>query len=143
NAGFRTYFGWKSGGFNTDRMSLLFTTVDVVLISVGVRLTGELNSELWLIYYVLIISESMFATPRQTNTLIASIVIGYLAATWGFRTNSDYWVTVGTRLFLLVIVGMFARRMSANRESRNLEVMSLREQVAASDERARIAREIH
>src|SRR5205085_10219851 len=63
--------------------------------------------------------------------------------TWGFRTNSDYWVTVGTRLFLLVIVGMFARRMSANRESRNLEVMRLRAQVAASDARARIAREIH
>src|SRR2546425_703963 len=71
NAGLRTYFGWRSGGFNTDRMSWIFTTVDVILISVGVRLTGELNSELWLIYYVLIISESMFATPRQSNALIA------------------------------------------------------------------------
>ncbi len=143
NAGLRTYFGWRSGGFNTDRMSWLFTTVDVVLISVGVKLTGELNSELWLIYYVLIISESMFATPRQTNALISGIVAGYLAATWRFHTSPDYPVTVGTRLFFLIIVGMFARRMSANREHKNQEVMRLHEQVAASDERARIAREIH
>jgi len=142
NAAVRTYFGWKGGG-STGKLGWLFTTIDVGLISVGVSLTGRLRSELWCVYFVLFVAESLYAAPGQTNLLIGLIVCGYFAATWTERYDPDYVYVVATRLFFLLIVGAFARRLSGNREIRNREVLRLSEHVAASEERARIAREIH
>jgi signal transduction histidine kinase len=142
NAAIRTYVGWKRGG-STGTMGWLFTTIDVGLISVGVSLTGGLRSELWCVYFVLFVAESLYAAPGQTNLLIGLIVGGYFAATWAERYDPDYVYLVAIRLFFLMIVGAFARRLSGNREARNVEVLRLSEYVAASEERAHIAREIH
>src|ERR1041384_3584792 len=64
NAAIRTYVGWKRGG-STGTMGWLFTTIDVGLISVGVSLTGGLRSELWCVYFVLFVAESLYAAPGQ------------------------------------------------------------------------------
>jgi signal transduction histidine kinase len=138
----RTYFGWRSGGSNGP-LGWVFTTVDMGLISVAVRVTFDINSELWLFYFVLLIAESMFATGPQTVVLMAMVTVGYLAGTWPAHVRPEYPLIVGTRLFFLGIGVLFARRMTFNREIRSQELFRLREQVAASDERARIAREIH
>src|SRR5258708_34780354 len=61
NGVLRTYCAWRSGGTN-GRIGFLFTTVDVILVSVAVLVTRDIQSELWLFYFVLLIAESMFAT---------------------------------------------------------------------------------
>lgn len=142
NAVLRTYFGWRSGGSNGP-IGWVFTTIDIGLISVGVSATFDLNSELWLFYFVLLIAETMFATRQQAALLLAMVGVGYIAGTWPARSDPQYPFILGTRLFFLGIGVLFARRMSFNRDVKNQELVRLREQVAASEERARIAREIH
>ncbi len=142
NGGLRTYSGWKRGG-NQGPIAWTFTVVDIALLSVGIYLTGGIRSELGAVYLVLLISESLYTSPRQTGILIGLMAVGYLAATWSSHTEPGYWAAVITRVFFLLMLGMLARRISGNREQRARELMRLREQVAETDERARIAREIH
>lgn len=142
NGGARTYFGWRQGGFN-DRRGWIFTLADVALISIAVRVTGGLQSDIWLLYFVLVISEGLFSSSSQTSILCASMVAGYAAGTWADRSDAGYWPAVITRMFFLVTVASFGLRLSGDRERRNRELARLHEQVAASEERARIAREIH
>lgn len=142
NGAARTYSAWLQGGSNGP-IGWLFTSVDILLISLGVALTGGIRSDLWLVYFVLMISEALYAPPLQTTALIGGMIAAYLAATWPAHRDPDYFVIAGTRLFFLVLVGAFARRISMTHERRNQELARLNEQVAASEERARIAREIH
>src|SRR5258708_23161439 len=113
NAGLRTYFAWRSGGSN-GRIGLVFTTVDVILVSVAVRVTLGIRSELWLLYFVLLIAESMFATGPETAFLMTIVSIGYLAGTWPANVDLEYPLIFFTRLFFLGIGGLFARRMTYN-----------------------------
>lgn len=142
NGALRTYSAWRSGGYNDER-GWIFSIIDVILISIGVRVTGGIQSDLWLLYFVLLISETLYAPPWQAKLLIGGVAIGYLAATWQAYPAAVDLLGLAARLFFLTLVGNFARRLSADRERRNREVAILSEQVAASEERARIAREIH
>jgi signal transduction histidine kinase len=142
NGAARTYLGWKSGGFNEQR-GWVFTLVDLALIAAAIWITGGLESELWLAYFVLLISESLFSPAGQTLFLLVCMVAGYAAATWSEHLQPDYFVTFVTRMFFLGVVGSFGRQLSEYRVRRNHEIALLHEQVAASEERARIAREVH
>lgn len=142
NGAARSYRGYRYGG-NNGFYGWAFTLVDLVLISAAVRITNGLYSELWLAYYVLLVSEALTSTKVQTSVLNACIVAGYVAATFYMRDAPNYWITVGTRMFFVVVVGSFGLRLSTDRERRQRELARLNEQVAASEERARIAREVH
>jgi signal transduction histidine kinase len=142
NGGLRTYCGWRRGGYNDER-GWVFTIVDVALISLAVRVSGGLQSDLWLLYFVILISETLFAPPPQTRLLSVLIAVGYLCGTWPEQVTPLYLLSLGVRVFFLYLVGSFGRRLSEDRERRNQEMGLLREQVAASEERARIAREVH
>jgi signal transduction histidine kinase len=142
NGAARSYRGYRVGG-NDGLYGWAFTIVDLVLISAAVRITNGIYSELWLAYYVLLVSEALYSTSLQTSVLNACIVAGYVAATLYMRDAPNYWITVGTRMFFVVVVGSFGLRLSTDRERRQRELARLNEQVAASEERARIAREVH
>jgi signal transduction histidine kinase len=142
NGAIRSYVGWRRGG-NTGAAGWAFTLVDVILISVAVSITNGIYSELWLAYYVLLVSEAMYSTSIQTTALNLCIIAGYVGGTWYMHNAPDYLITVVTRMFFVVVVGSFGLRLSTDRERRQKELARLSEQIAASDERARIAREVH
>lgn len=142
NGAARSWVGFKRGG-NSGLSGWAFTLMDVTLISIAVYITNGIYSELWLAYYVVLVSEALYSTTTQTSLLNICIVAGYIAATWTMRDYPNYVLTVTTRMFFVVTVGSFGLRISTDREKRNREVIALREQAATSDERARIAREVH
>jgi signal transduction histidine kinase len=142
NAAFRTYFGWVHGG-NQGIRGWVFTVADLAIISVGVHVTGGLESHIWPVYFLLLIAESLFSTSLQVTILNLLIVSFYVAATWADRHAPGYAAVVATRMFFVVMVGSFGLRVSSDRERRNRELAHLQEEVAASEERARIAREVH
>jgi two-component system NarL family sensor kinase len=113
------------------------------LISVAVRVTGGLESDLWLLYFVLAISEGLFSSSPQTTLLSALMVGGYALGVWPDMSETGFWAAAITRMFFLVTVSSFGLRLSTDRVRRSNELARLKEQVAASDERGRIAREIH
>ena len=143
NGAARSYAGWRHGGKNTRALSRAFTLVDLALISTAVHITNGIYSELWLAYYVLLVAEAFYSTTVQTTALNVCIVAGYVAATWYMRDAPNYAITIITRMFFVTVVGSFGLRLSMDRERRQREVARLNEQVAASEERARIARDVH
>jgi signal transduction histidine kinase len=143
NGAARTWSAWTLGGANDDRRSWIFNLVDIALISAAVSVTGGIESELWLLYMVLFISEALYATAMQTRLMLAILCCSYLAVTLPAQWSAAYALTYASRLFFLILVAHFARRLAHNREERNRELAALQEQIAASEERARIAREVH
>lgn len=155
NVGLRSWFGYRAANqkektcVERDALSWTFTLADIGIISLAIASTRGLQSDLWLLYFITMISESLYASPRQTR-LIALIVAGAYALSafpvqWFIRPVSslEFYSVFAARLFFLISIGAFARRISFNTSVRDGELAFLREQQATGEERARIAREIH
>jgi signal transduction histidine kinase len=121
----------------------LFNVVAVAFISLGIYATGKIESELWLVYFVFIISETLGVDRRLIPAIVTVVGLSYLAATWPGVLTAAYAERLLTRLFFLVIVSAIARAIGANETARSQELATLREQIAIGEERTRIAREIH
>ncbi len=146
----RTYTAHHRGGKIYGFWSTFFNGAEIVLITAAVAITGGIQSDLWMLYFVVMIFESLYATRRNKLFLDFYITLAYLAATLPrqyYTAYSDptqvYLRLLLSRLFFLIMVSALARRISANAEARNRELLLLREQIAGSEERARIAREVH
>ncbi len=148
NGGLRSWIGYQQGGdFGSIRRSLYlaswaFTMVDILLVGIAVRVTGGLASELWLLYFVVVLSESLYAPPAQVRIIALLVSLSYVFAA-AAPFSLAHTVPLASRLFMLTVVGAYARRISYTAEEKNREVLLLREQVSASEERSRISREIH
>jgi signal transduction histidine kinase len=155
NGAARSYMGYRLGGdYGIIRRTYLylswaFTIIDIALIALGIAFSKGIESDLWLLYFIVIISESLYATTLQSRIISMLIAVAYISATlpWQLQTAHqrplDYATTVAARLFFVILVGRYGRRISHNMEERNRELTLLREQVAVGEERARIAREVH
>jgi signal transduction histidine kinase len=143
NAALRTYCAWRRHGFNEGSRGWAFNIVDITLISAGVRITGGHESDLWLLFFVLLVSEALYATSRDILVLLALLVAAYIAGAWPGLSSVAAWGSVTARLGFLGVAGAMARQISVAREQRNGDLLRLQEEVSAREERARIAREVH
>ncbi|SRR5579884_151435 len=151
DGGGRTYLAYRRGGNLTDSWAWFFTYLDIALISASIGVTGGIESDLWLLYFVVMTFESLFATPQAKHRIDVTIIAAYLLAALPYQLVSPppaiptlvFVRIMASRLFFLVVVGALGRRISANAAARNQELLLLREQMATGEERARIAREIH
>ena len=127
--------------------SWAFTVADIALVGAAVHFTGGPTSELWLLYFVVVLSESLYAPPAQVRVVSILVGLSYLLAVWppleASAERTSFWTIAVSRIFILSIVGAYARRISYSAEEKGKETLLLREQVAAGEERVRIAREIH
>lgn len=147
----RSYLAYRNGGRLSTRLAWLYTYLDIALVAAAVCITRGLESDLWLLYFVVMIFESLYATPLQKRWLDCVIILAYLLATLPYQNATippplpwpEYWRVLVVRLFFLILVSALARRISANVNARNREIALLHEQKALADDRARIAREIH
>ena len=128
----------------------VFNYVDIVLVSAAVAATHGIDSDLWLIYFALTTFAALYATRLSKFPMDLTVGILYMVATAPHQMQAVtalpaivYVQILVTRLFFLSLVSGLARRLSADAEDRNREVLRLREQMASSEERARIAREVH
>ncbi len=131
-------------------LSARFNYAEIVLITVGIAISGGVHSDLWLLYFVTMTFESLYASRRKKRLLDLRMTLFYFAATlprqWTAACADPpamYARLFATHLFFLVVVSALARRISSDNEERARELLGLREQKAQSDERARIAREVH
>jgi signal transduction histidine kinase len=146
----RSVLAYRLGHTLTGAWSAFFNGLDIVLISASIGITGGVRSDLWLLYFVVLIFESLYAPPRTKYLLDVTIALLYLAVTLTARASAAdpeslgvYVRLVGTRIFFLVLVTGLAWRISVEAQTRDRELMRLREQIAVGEERARIAREVH
>lgn len=118
---------------------------DSVALALAVRLTGGIESDLWLLYYVQLIVGAMDPRQRTMEFMAPLVVASYITATVpeSARWNADVWQVIGTRLFLLFLTAMLTRHIVQARNRLSQELSHLSEQLALAQERNRIAREIH
>jgi signal transduction histidine kinase len=146
----RTVIAYRHDGHLSTYWSWFYTYLDIVLITIAVAITGGIQSDLWLLYFVLMIFESLYVTALIKRLMDLNVTAAYLLATLPQQLHAAsalpadvYGRIFATRLFFLITVSALGRRLSANAEARNRELLLLREQMAVAEERARIAREVH
>jgi signal transduction histidine kinase len=127
---------------------VLFDALSIAFIAVGVRATGGITSDLWLVYFIFIIAETLAASARGFLITDAAAIVSYIVATWRpeFReagVPQAYVEAMVTRIFFLVLVASIARTIAREEQARQADVGALREALSVSEERRRLARDLH
>ena len=146
----RTVLALQSGGTLPHHLSWMFTICELCLIAGAIGITGGVVSDLWLLYFVVIIFESLYATPEEKRLLNVIVIGTYFVAAGAVQVLTAHRIPIAdfgrilvVRALMLILVGSLGRRISANATERNREIARLREEIAVGEERARIAREVH
>lgn len=139
---YRTRVALKRPNAHVLRFLPLF---DALVLALMIRSTGGVDSELWLFYYFLLVASAMDPRPRTIELMAPLVVLSYVGATAPDLLHRDWKVleVIGTRLFFLFLTGMLTRQIALARNRLSEELGRLSEQLSLSQERNRIAREIH
>lgn len=118
---------------------------DCVVMALAIRFTGGVHSDLWLFYYFQLIAGAMDPRPRTIELIVPLVIASYIAATAPYPMHWDTAVAdiIGTRLFFLFLTALMTRQIVRARSRLSDEMGRLSEQLSLSQERNRIAREIH
>lgn len=121
----------------------LWLSIDLMLITGVVRLTGGMNSEAALVYVWPLASSAIQRLPYRTLAAGAAIAVLYTAATWPDALTHDHLAALGTRLLVVLLATSQGIIYSLAEASRVEENAKLREKVALADYRDRLAQEMH
>ncbi|UCC67966.1 MAG: sensor histidine kinase [Armatimonadota bacterium] len=127
----------------SKQLSYLWLTIDLLLITATVRLTGGLDSEAALLYVWPLATSSIQRLPRRTLVAGLSSGVLYVAATWVDRADPNYVSAMAARLLILVLATSQAVVYALAESARIEETARLRERLALADYRDRLAGEMH
>jgi len=122
---------------------LVFDGLSILFIALGVYLTGGIRSDLWLVYFIFVIAETLAASARGFLITDGVAISSYVVATWPRQLTQDYSEMLVTRIFFLVLVASIARTMASEERTRHEDLAALREDLSISEERRRLARDLH
>ncbi|MFB3879792.1 MAG: sensor histidine kinase [Armatimonadota bacterium] len=127
----------------SNAWSDLWLSIDLLIISAAVRLTGGINSEAALAYFWPITIAATQRLPRRVAAVTAACGLLYVIATWHTRTDPKYPPSLIFRLVLLALLGVLAYYYALTERAKVEEMARLREQLALADYRSRLSREMH
>ncbi|MCC2672813.1 MAG: Sensor histidine kinase [Armatimonadetes bacterium] len=122
---------------------VVFDGLSILFIAMGVNLTGRVHSDLWLVYLIFVIAETLAASARGFLITDGVAVISYVVATWPKQLTQDYSEMLVTRIFFMVLVASIARTIAFDERTRQEDLAVLREDLSISEERRRLSRDIH
>lgn len=138
---FRYLTGIRHGHERWHR--LVFDGFSILLIALGVNFTGGIKSDLWLVYFIFIIAETLAASARGVLLTDTFAIGSYVLATWPRTVDQQYAEVLVTRIFFLVVVASIARTLAREERIRQQDLGALREALSVSEERRRLARDLH
>ncbi|MFN3690200.1 MAG: sensor histidine kinase [Fimbriimonadales bacterium] len=136
----RTWVGLKDPRV-MYRMTLPLVAFDLALITLAVHFTGGFESQVWLLYFALLVSESAVMSTRGLILTLALTALGYGWASAPLPI--DHWNDFGYRIASLSLVCWLVHQVYRSHAEYRTELAELREQYELAQERARIAREFH
>ena len=122
----------------------IFTLGDLLLVAAGLRLTGGLESALWIVLFVVVVAETILAPAGEARLIYGGAALALILGTWSpSHAHLPYLFDIATRLFFLVVVSMITQRLRENAAAKEAENANLRAELAAASERSRLSRDIH
>lgn len=121
----------------------LFDFLIIFFIALGVNLTGGIRSDLWLLLFIFLIAETIATGDRGIVPTDVLALSSYVVAIWPRVPNQAWAEMLATRLFFLILVASIARTLAREERRRQEDLGALREALLVSDERRRLARELH
>jgi signal transduction histidine kinase len=125
----------------------IFAAVDFGCIVMGLRFTGALYSPLWVVTFVVVAGETILEDRlvAALTRLVACIalLLGTLPTPFETREWFGYALEMFVRMGLIIAVSSVMRRLRVQAEIAQTEVAALRSDLALSDQRAALSREIH
>lgn len=125
----------------------VFAAVDFACIVMGLRFTGALYSPLWVVTFVVVAGETILEDRlvAALTRLVACIalLLGTLPTPIETREWFGYALEMFVRMGLIIAVSSVMRRLRVQAEIAQNEVAALRSDLALSDQRAALSREIH
>jgi signal transduction histidine kinase len=136
----RTWVGLKDPRV-MYRLTLPLVMFDLLLITLVTRLTGGLESQLWLLYFALLTSEAAVMPTRLLLVALGLTAVGYGWASAPLAP--DQWNDFGFRIAAVSLVSWLIHQVYRSHVEYRMELAELREQYDLAQERERIAREFH
>ena len=127
----------------SEQWEYAWLTVDLGLISLAVALTGGINSEAAIWYFWPLATSSIQRRPRRTLGIGLAIAALYVYSVLAGPHDRDAAEKLVTRVLLLLVVSGLAAYYALVEISRVNEITRLREQLALSEYRTRLAQEMH
>lgn len=129
------------------KIGWIFAFVDFACIVLGLRFTGALYSPLWVVTFVVVAGETILEN-RLVATVTRSIACtALLLGTLPTPMQTNDWVGYSLEMFvrmgLIIAVSSVMRRLRVQAEIAQSEVAALRSDLALSNQRASLSREIH
>lgn len=125
----------------------VFAAVDFACIVMGLRLTGALHSPLWVVTFVVVAGETILESRlvAALTRLVACIalLLGTLPTPLATKEWFGYGLEMFVRMGLIIAVSSVMRRLRVQAEVAQSEVAALRSDLALSEQRATLSREIH
>ena len=131
------------GGKVTEGWEYLWLAVDLLLITAGVYLTGRMGSDLALLYFWPLVTASVQRRPHLTIGVGSAIAALYTVAVAPEAIETALVPRLIARVFVIVAATAVAVAYAVTEAARVEELARLREQVALSDYRSQLSREMH
>ena len=129
-----------------NRLGWLFVTVDLVLVAGGLRFSGGTNSPVWILVFVVVVAETILAAKGEATAIRYGASVALLAGTLPWPPNqitTGYGLEMALRMGLLTAVSVVTRRLRENAAHRERQIANLTTELAMSEERANLSREVH
>ena len=139
NLSLRSWLALRNARGTTGQLGWAFTCTDVLLIAIAVHITGGMQSDLWLFYFLLVVTETLSVSVKAERLLQVIVILGLTIAVYPISDPLSY----SARVFSIVVTSSIARRLYGNAQARSQTLSLLREQLNVEREKSRVAREIH
>lgn len=139
NVALRSLYAYKTLTGTTGVVGWVFTAFDIAIISIAVRFTGGIHSDIRFIFFMIVVMETLNVSLASEIGLMVMVFIGFMGAVWPVADT----LTLISHLFFLYLTGAVARRLHDNSAVRSAQASLLHEQLTVEQEKSRVAREIH
>jgi signal transduction histidine kinase len=140
--GVRTYLVLMRG--IPEGRGYVWLALDLVIITLGVRLTGGIRSDAALIYFWPLVTSSIERRPKMTLTLGLVTAALYVAAVWPVQAEvANPTAKVATYVFVILLATALSVAYARREAARVREMVALREKVALGEYRSRLSQEMH
>ena len=124
----------------------VFVTCDLILITVGLRFSGGLESPLWVVLFLVGLAETVLASSEEANLIRYGSILALILGTLPLPVtaiNGRYFLEIAVRVGAFFAVQSVVRKLREGHDAQERENAALRAELGLAQERSHLSREVH